>query len=129
MDKKIDHKYTDEIVCPYCGYKSSESYEYEWDDGELECDGCGKEFSYCREIEVTYTTTKKDCVSNGEEHDFVFDHEYDYVQRYGRNKDNYKWEYTPLPPEEHEHVIVHKCSKCNTTKNKRTPLKKEEDID
>ena len=55
MNKEIDCKYTDEIVCPYCGCEFSESYEF-GDSGECECDECGKEFEYYRHVEVTYCT-------------------------------------------------------------------------
>lgn len=56
--EKIDHKYTDEIVCPYCGYKESDSWEYNHNSDDMECTGCGKKFHYERNIEVTYTTNK-----------------------------------------------------------------------
>jgi DNA-directed RNA polymerase subunit RPC12/RpoP len=56
MNKEIDHDYTDEIVCPYCGCEFSESYEFDRDSGECECYECGKEFEYYRHIEVTYCT-------------------------------------------------------------------------
>ena len=56
MSKEIDHEYTDEIVCPYCGHEFSESYEFSGDSGEEECYECGKEFEYHRHIEVTYCT-------------------------------------------------------------------------
>lgn len=55
MNKEIDHDYTDEIVCPYCGYEFGDSWEL-GDGGELECDKCEKEFEYYRRIEVTYCT-------------------------------------------------------------------------
>jgi len=48
-----------EMVCPYCGCENGESWEVKADDGEIECDECGKEFMYCRNYEVTYTTWRK----------------------------------------------------------------------
>jgi len=47
---EIDHKFTNEIVCPYCGYEFSDSWEYldpsnDSHDGEeidVECLECGK---------------------------------------------------------------------------------------
>lgn len=55
MDKKIDHEYTRNIVCPKCGYEDTDSWEIEGNDGEIECD-CGCTYSYEREVEVTYST-------------------------------------------------------------------------
>lgn len=56
----IEHKYTDEIICPYCGYKFSDSYEFNLDSGDLECYHCEKEFFYERNIKVNYSTSKID---------------------------------------------------------------------
>jgi ATP-dependent Zn protease len=56
MNKEIDHDYTDEIVCPYCGCEFSDSYEFDDDSGTMECYECEKEFEYYRHIEVTYCT-------------------------------------------------------------------------
>jgi len=59
MSKYIDHDNTDEIVCPYCGYKHSDSWDYQNDDiGLIECGSCNKEFYAYREITVTYSTEK-----------------------------------------------------------------------
>ena len=38
MTEEIDCEYTDEIVCPYCGYKHRNSYEM-YDFGNEESDG------------------------------------------------------------------------------------------
>lgn len=64
MEKKIDCRYTDEIVCPHCGYKfsdSSEVFDLIYNDlfEGLECDGCGKEFDVERYISITYISYKK----------------------------------------------------------------------
>jgi predicted RNA-binding Zn-ribbon protein involved in translation (DUF1610 family) len=56
---KRDHEFTDEIVCPWCGHEISDSWEVEADDGDYECPECGNEFCYCREVSVTYSTSKK----------------------------------------------------------------------
>ena len=56
----IDHEYTDEIVCPWCGYKYSDSWEFS-DDGEEECPECEKNFSYNINTRVTYNTERKKC--------------------------------------------------------------------
>lgn len=54
MNNKIYALFTDEIVCPYCGYEVSDSWECPDEDDEMYCDNCGKEFSYVRNIEVIY---------------------------------------------------------------------------
>jgi hypothetical protein len=59
----IDHEYTNEIVCPYCGAEFLDSWELGAYD-ILECD-CGKKFISTRNTEVTYTTEKIPCM-NGE---------------------------------------------------------------
>jgi transcription elongation factor Elf1 len=55
---KIDHEYTDNIVCPYCGHEHIDSWEYDCNDAEAYCGGCGEEFSYERIIQINYTTRK-----------------------------------------------------------------------
>jgi len=55
---KIDHKYTDNIICPWCGHKDRDSWESD-DNGEEECGDCGKEFTYERIVTVEYCTSKK----------------------------------------------------------------------
>ena len=57
-EDEIDHEYTTELVCPYCGYEHSDSWEIAADDGEWECPECGQTFRYFRDIEVTYSTQK-----------------------------------------------------------------------
>ena len=54
----INHEYTNEIVCPHCGAEWSDSWECANDYGEEECDECEKKFSYNRDVEVTYSTSK-----------------------------------------------------------------------
>lgn len=58
MNKEIDHNCTDEIVCPYCGYEHSNSWEYNSDSSKIDCEECGKEFCYDRDYTVTYCTSK-----------------------------------------------------------------------
>lgn len=58
---EIDHRYTKEIVCPYCGYEFRDSWELAGDDGDeqqTDCDECGKDFLYYADIDVTYCTRK-----------------------------------------------------------------------
>ena len=63
MEKEIDCTNTSEVVCPYCGYESSDSYDYFYpgntNDAEIECGECYKEFSVYRDIFVSYNSYKK----------------------------------------------------------------------
>lgn len=60
-EKDIDHEYTKEIVCPYCGCEFTDSWEYSSDDedlGLIECynEECGKSFYAYRDIDISYVT-------------------------------------------------------------------------
>ena len=63
-EEEFDHDYTSEMVCPYCGYVHTDSWEWEGKDleasGEYECDHCGKEFSVTRTFSVFYSTERKE---------------------------------------------------------------------
>jgi len=52
----FDYEYTDEVVCPHCGYEYGDSWEMR--DGEHECPECEKSFDLVREVSVSYTTSK-----------------------------------------------------------------------
>lgn len=54
----IDCEYTKEITCPWCGYKEGGSWEYEGNEGNIDCPECGKEFIYYRDFDITYITEK-----------------------------------------------------------------------
>ena len=56
--EEINHEYTDEIVCPYCGYEFSDSWDFNRDSEEIDCPECEKTFEYFREVEVKYVTKK-----------------------------------------------------------------------
>jgi len=56
-ETEIDHDYTREIVCPWCGYVYSDSYEYSEGEGQ-ECEHCGQNFDMYRHIDITYCTYK-----------------------------------------------------------------------
>jgi protein-arginine kinase activator protein McsA len=55
-EKQIDHEDTDEIVCPHCGFKFGNSWEYQ--SGTVECGDCKREFHCEVDYTVTYTTSK-----------------------------------------------------------------------
>lgn len=61
MIKNIDHEYTTEIVCPYCGCDFSDSYEHEpgnEDIGLIDCTSCDESFYATRNITIDYCTEK-----------------------------------------------------------------------
>jgi hypothetical protein len=59
----IDTDGTDEPVCPWCGRKYSDGWEFftgsERDEIEVECDKCGKVFVLRCETDVSYWSEKK----------------------------------------------------------------------
>ena len=65
-NKEIDHKYTDEIVCPHCGAEFSDSFEFD-ESGETDCYKCEKPFLYETHVEITYTTRKLPSKEQNEE--------------------------------------------------------------
>lgn len=61
IEDEIDHEYTNEITCPYCGEEFGDSWEVRDGEEELglqECSYCEKEFYAYRQIEITYSTEK-----------------------------------------------------------------------
>jgi DNA-directed RNA polymerase subunit RPC12/RpoP len=58
--KEFDTEDTDEIVCPYCGYKFSDSWEYAGPDGfwDVTCHKCERAFNVTANMEITYTSEK-----------------------------------------------------------------------
>jgi transcription elongation factor Elf1 len=76
---EIDHEYTDDIVCPYCGYEFTDSWEFEGNEdlGLIDCQSCEKPFIATRNVEVTYTTEKAKvgtCRKCGKENVVIEDH-------------------------------------------------------
>jgi len=71
MSEEIDCDYTDEVVCPYCGYKDSDSYEYfgrSSDSTNVQCNECDKYFRASQMISVDYSTEKLPCMNGEGEH-------------------------------------------------------------
>jgi DNA-directed RNA polymerase subunit RPC12/RpoP len=54
---EFDTDYTDEVVCPYCGYEHSDSYELA-EYGKMDCHHCDEEFTIEADISITYSTSK-----------------------------------------------------------------------
>jgi len=61
---KNDLRYTREPICPYCGNKDRDAWEYDFGDMEgtieTDCGNCGKEYYVTRNVEITYSTTGKE---------------------------------------------------------------------
>lgn len=54
--------YEKDIVCPWCGchFEDDDGYFVSTGDGEYDCPECGKEFYFQTDIEVTYSTQRKE---------------------------------------------------------------------
>lgn len=50
-------------VCPHCGHQHTDAWEWRHDDDYVDCESCGQEFAYSREIDVHYTTNIPDSTS------------------------------------------------------------------
>lgn len=59
MTEEINADYQDEITCPHCGHKDSDSWEHDLNDGDsevIECDDCGGLFEVTASVSVTYSS-------------------------------------------------------------------------
>ena len=58
----IDHKNTPQPVCPHCGNMVLYAWELDFTRqqciGGNECGRCGKKFTICQRVTVTYNTHK-----------------------------------------------------------------------
>lgn len=70
IDPKFDCEFQEEMVCPYCGVKQSDSWESAPEDecGESACQTCGKKFLVTAHREISYSTQ---CAKG--EHSYVTD--------------------------------------------------------
>ena len=55
MPDEIDHEYTDEVVCPHCGFECGDSWEFP-DEDDRECDECGKQYAFFRDYKISYVS-------------------------------------------------------------------------
>lgn len=55
--QEFDTDFTDEVVCPWCGYEHGDSWEFS-DEQRYDCDECKRPFHLSRDIEVTYSTSR-----------------------------------------------------------------------
>ena len=60
-NEETETDFEDEVVCPYCGHRmqDDDGYFEREGDGEYECENCGKTFEFEVNIEVTYSTRRK----------------------------------------------------------------------
>ena len=62
MSEEFETWREEEIICPYCGYKYDDSWEFlggEWEtSGEEECAECGKNFEWDSECDIKYSTRR-----------------------------------------------------------------------
>lgn len=62
MPEPIDHEYTGDIICPWCGRKQRDPEEFHDGEGDYEnreCDSCEKQFSLSVHVTITYTTKRE----------------------------------------------------------------------
>jgi len=59
-DGTFDTDWTDEMICPHCGYIVTEAWEITGsrESGEHDCEECGKSFAWTENMTIRYTTTK-----------------------------------------------------------------------
>ena len=62
----INHRYTDDLVCPYCGWIDLDSWERSEAADSTQCGECEKHFRYETETTRTFTSEKVDCLNGGE---------------------------------------------------------------
>lgn len=112
--EEIDRRGTDDIVCPYCGYKITDCWEFNNDSDNINCDECEKPFYYEREYEITYSTTKISCKEkDNKEHLFTLRKDYPYHHS-KRNFKNNEW--VDLPKEEWKYYKIMECEDCDEVK-------------
>lgn len=59
----INCGFTDDIICPYCGYRFEDSWEFNNGDecvDDVVCHSCEKTFDLVVDYSVTYSTYKKE---------------------------------------------------------------------
>jgi ribosomal protein L37AE/L43A len=55
---KIDSEMTQKATCPHCGYEEQKCFDWVDDNGEHDCENCGKTYSYERTVIINYSTFK-----------------------------------------------------------------------
>jgi len=103
---EIEHENTNEVVCPYCGYEFSDSWEFD-DNGGIECYECNKNFNYNKNISVDYSTSKIKCDEG--KHEYEFESEF-----LSYSKTDYRTDkITVLPENEWRFIEIQQCKRCD----------------
>ena len=63
MSAEFETQYEREPVCPHCGHKHRDSWEWDFGDGmegeaTFECESCEKEFVCSKTVQISYSTQK-----------------------------------------------------------------------
>lgn len=103
----IDYKNTDEIVCPYCGYEFSDSWEFDMNHNstKIKCAECNKEFECEAETTIKYASAKLNCTG---EHNMYVD--LVYIRDDEFNCETRKWD--KLSVAQFGYVESYKCKNC-----------------
>jgi hypothetical protein len=120
------HECESNIKCPYCDWEDEDSWEFGEDSGTYTCGDCGKEFNVKREVEVTYSTSRLDCLENKTEHDYKVDSFYMLKRKHENGI------FIDLPENEWTYHKIMMCSICGDkdyiklTKDEYLNFKKEQ---
>ena len=58
---KYTHQHNSDPICPYCGYKNEDAWEYGVDCGfTYDCENCNHEVECIPHVEITYSTFKQE---------------------------------------------------------------------
>lgn len=68
----FDTDYTIEPTCPYCGYEEPDTCEMDHSENESShcCGKCGKEYMYNAIIQISWSSSKADCLNDLADHDW-----------------------------------------------------------
>lgn len=58
IPEEVDCRGSDEIVCPYCGERETDSWDCSDSGDNVYCEACGGTYGYEREVWITYDSYK-----------------------------------------------------------------------
>lgn len=102
----MEHKYEENIKCPYCDYEWKDSWEFTEDDGTHTCGSCDREFNVTREIEITYSTSRIDCEVGGKKHNYQLKEHFTSKQEFEKGV------WSDLPEDKWKYRRIEMCSEC-----------------
>ena len=113
----MSKEYEKDIICPYCNYEFSDSWEYNDEgDKEIECGECEKEFTLSVEFDVTYSTHRMDCKTHSYEKATSRDIQQDTCDRWNEKNFCSKSDHVP-------HTMWTKnCKNCEKREHKETDI-------